>query len=62
MNTIEYIRMEGKEEGLVEGRIEKEISVVRELLVSTDFSDAKIADLAGVSVAFVNEVREGKRK
>ncbi|HVW62372.1 MAG TPA: hypothetical protein VHC48_20110, partial [Puia sp.] len=45
MNTIEYLRMEGKEEGLEEGRIEKEIIFVRKLLAATDFSDEKIADL-----------------
>jgi hypothetical protein len=60
MNTIEYLRMEGKEEGLEEGRIEKEIIFVRKLLAATDFSDEKIADLADVSLEFVKEVRKGK--
>jgi len=56
MNTIEFIRMEGIEEG----RAEKEISIVKKLLALTDFSDDKIAELAGVSMEFVNDVREGK--
>lgn len=60
MNTIEYLRMDGKEEGLEEGRIEKEIIFVKNLLSATDFSDDKIAGLADVSVEFVKEVREGK--
>jgi hypothetical protein len=58
MNTIEFIRMEGREEG----RTEKEIIFVKKLLTSTEFSDDKIADLADVSVEFVKEIREGKEK
>ncbi|HLZ89010.1 MAG TPA: hypothetical protein VKQ52_17265 [Puia sp.] len=54
MNTIEYIRMEGKEEGLV--------TVVNNLITMTEFSDEKIASIAGVSVAFVKEIRQEKRK
>jgi len=61
MNMIEYLRMEFREEAREEGRTEKEISVVKKLLAYTDFSDDKIAELADVSVAFVKEVREGKR-
>jgi hypothetical protein len=56
MNMMEYLRMDAKEEG----RIQKEISFVKNLLAATDFSDEKIADLADVSLEFVKEVREGK--
>jgi hypothetical protein len=57
MNTIEYVKQEGKEEG----RMEKEASVVLNLLTQTNFPDGQIADIVGVSVAFVEEVRKNKK-
>jgi hypothetical protein len=62
MGIIEQVKQMKLDKAKEEGRTEKEISVVQKLLVSTDFSDVRIADLAGVSVTFVKEVREGKRK
>ena len=62
MNTEEYLKMEAREEGMAEGRTEIQMNVVRNLLLSTDFSDLKIADIAGVSEQFVEEIREGNHK
>ena len=78
MNTEEYLKMEAREEGLAEGRevglaegreaglaegrTEIQMNVVRNLLLSTDFSDPKIADIAGVSEQFVGEMREGNHQ
>ena len=57
MGTIEYVRMEAKEEG----RMEKEVSVILKLLAQPNFSDEQIADIAGVTTAFVEEVRKNKK-
>jgi hypothetical protein len=54
MDTLEYVRQEAKEEG----RMQVAARVVANLLTQTDFPDKKIADLAEVSVAFVEEVRK----
>lgn len=61
MSTIEFVRMEGKEEGREEGRTEKELSVVLKLLGQPNFTDEQIADIVGVSVTFVEEVRKNKK-
>ncbi len=53
MGIDEYIKLEA--------RTEKEISVVRNLLSNTDFPNERIAAIAGVSLTFVEEVRQGKR-
>ena len=45
------------EEAKDEGRAEKEIAVVNNLIKATRFSDRKIADIAGVSEAFVRRAR-----
>jgi predicted transposase YdaD len=58
MNTDEYLKMEGKEEGLAEGRAEERRNSVIALLTNTKFSVAEIASILGTSVAFVNEVKE----
>jgi hypothetical protein len=64
MGIIEYIKeqkiIEISEKVRAEARTTKEISVVKNLLSGTDFSTEKIAAIAGVSVAFVEEVRSGK--
>jgi hypothetical protein len=57
MGTIEYVKQEAEEKG----RMEKETSVVSNLLAQTNFSDEKIASLVGVDVAFVKEVHQGKK-
>jgi hypothetical protein len=53
MNTVEYLKMEGREEGIVETTT----AFVENLLKGSDFTAEKIASLASVSVAFVNEVK-----
>jgi len=53
MNTVEYIRMETREETLVETAT----AFVENLLKGSDFTAEKIASLANVSVEFVNEVK-----
>src|SRR5690242_11681720 len=49
MNTVEYLRMEGREEATV--------SFVQNLLKQSDFAVEKIASLANVSVEFVNKIK-----
>jgi hypothetical protein len=49
MNTVEYLKMEGKEEAAT--------VFVENLLKGSDFTVEKIASLANVTVEFVNEVR-----
>jgi hypothetical protein len=53
MNTVEYLRMEGREEG----KEEAAASFVENLLKQTDFAIEKIADLTNVSVEFVNKIK-----
>jgi len=64
MGIIEYIRQqrleEAQEVAREEARTEKEISVVKNLLSDTDFSTGKIAAIAGVSIEFVEKIRQGK--
>jgi predicted transposase YdaD len=78
MNMIEYERMdakeeglaeglakgrtEGKEEGLAEGRTEGLAAAVKHMMATTELSDEKIASLVGVSVDFVNEIRQENKK
>lgn len=54
MNTLEYVKMEGKEEGLAEGQQK----AVLALLANTEFSIEKIANILGLSTAFVVEVND----
>jgi hypothetical protein len=49
MNTVEYLKMEGKEEAAT--------AFVENLLKGSDFAVEKIASLANVSVEFVNKVK-----
>ena len=60
MGIIEYVKEQKINAAREEARTAKEISVVKNLLSGTDFSTEKIAAIAGVSVAFVEEVRNGK--
>jgi predicted transposase/invertase (TIGR01784 family) len=55
---IAEAKEEGRKEGLKEVRT-KMTAVVRNLIAETNFSDKKIADIAGVSEAFVKRVRQG---
>ena len=58
MNTLEYVRMEGKEEGLAEGFARGQANAVVALLANTEFSIEKIAGILGVSTAFVIKVND----
>jgi hypothetical protein len=53
MGIDEYLVMVGKEQ--------KEISVIKNLLAQTEFSDEKIASIVGVEVSFVEEIRNEMR-
>lgn len=54
MDTLEFVKMEGKEEGLAEGQR----NAVVALLANTEFSVEKIASILGVSAAFVSKVND----
>ncbi len=62
MGTEEYLlqkaKKEGLKEGLEKGAREKSVAFIKSLLGSTDFSDEKIAAVADVTVAFVEQVKE----
>ena len=49
MNTVEYLKMEGKEEAAK--------AFVENLLKGSDFTAEKIASLANVTVEFVNKIK-----
>ena len=53
MDTIEFVRQEAKEEN--------QITVVKNLIDTTEFSAERIASLVGVDVAFVKDVQQGKK-
>src|SRR3546814_19252660 len=50
---LEQGHEQGHEQGLQEGIEKGKLSVVRRLLISSDFDDEKIADLAAVGVYWV---------
>jgi hypothetical protein len=58
MNTLEYVKMEGREEGLAQGLAEGQRNAVLALLTNTEFSVEKIASILGVSTAFVSKVND----
>ena len=47
----------GMEKGVEKGIYQEKLAITQKLLAFTDFSMEKIADMAGVSVAFVEEVK-----
>ena len=51
-------KREGKQEGRQEGKVEKETLFVENLIRQTDFDDNQIANLASVSVLFVQSIRQ----
>ena len=53
MTTVEYLKMEGREEA----KLESATIFVENLLKGSDFNEEKIASLANVSVEFVKEVK-----
>ena len=70
MNTLEYVKMEGKEEGLKEGlkeglaegfargQAEERRNAVVALLANTEFSIEKIAGILAVPMTFVIKVND----
>jgi flagellar biosynthesis/type III secretory pathway protein FliH len=70
MNTVEYLRMEGREEGLAEGlkkglergkregKKEATRTIVENLLRNSDYPIEKIASSCGVSIDFVNDIKK----
>jgi len=62
MNTVEYIKMEGREEGLAEGyakgQAEERRNSILALLANTEFSVQQIASIFGVSESFVDKVKK----
>ncbi len=50
MNTVEYLKLEGKAEGKAEGKEEAATAFVENLLKGSDFSVEKIASLAKMSL------------
>ena len=63
MNIDDYVKMISKEEGLEEGEQRRNRLFVGNLLSNTDFTVEKIASLADVTVAFVNQIKnESKTK
>ncbi|TDE18224.1 hypothetical protein [Dyadobacter psychrotolerans] len=57
MGIIETIKMLTLEEGIEKGRETEKVVFVKNLLRQTDFDALKIAELAGVSEAFVIEIK-----
>jgi predicted transposase/invertase (TIGR01784 family) len=61
MSTYDLLIQKGRQEGVVLGRQEEANEKNREftisLLNSTDFSDEKIANLVGVTIQYVSEIR-----
>ena len=61
MNTDEYLKMigkeEGREEGILEGQEKAAEAFVKNLLKGSDFAVEKIASLANVTVEFVNKIK-----
>jgi len=48
----------GEKKGIEQGAEEKSYEVVKNLLLKTDFTTAKIASLANVTEAFVRKVKK----
>ena len=55
-------REKGREEGMEMKERQKNSDFTKSLLLQTDFSDEKIANLAGVEVEFVKEMREKSKQ
>ncbi|MDO6430233.1 hypothetical protein Q4E93_06540 [Flavitalea sp. BT771] len=57
MNTVEYLKMEGKQEGFAEGKKETTRVIVENLLRNSDYPVEKIAISCDVSIEFVNNIK-----
>ncbi len=58
MDTFEFMKMEGYEEGLAMGKAKAAANVVKNLLKETDLTISIIAAIADVSVTFVNKIQK----
>ena len=54
---LQMTKAEGRAEGRSEGRIEGKTEEVRNLIIKLGLDDEKAADIAGVSIEFVQQVR-----
>ena len=61
MGIDEYVKQEGIKEGMEQGLEKGREESVRLFLSSTDFSDAKIAELVGVPISVVEKVKKGTK-
>lgn len=65
MGIIEQVRQmkleEAREEARKEALTQKAAEVVRNLIMATNFPDSKIADIAGVSEAFVRKIQKAAK-
>ncbi len=66
MSTYDFLMKEARNEGIEEGLTIKEQQKNKDfatsLIISTDFNDAKIATLVGVSAQYVMDLREAFKK
>ncbi|MBN9382839.1 MAG: hypothetical protein J0H74_18885 [Chitinophagaceae bacterium] len=61
MGIIEQVKQMRIAEAKEEARTEKEAAVVKNLIAETNFSDKKIADIVGVTEAFVKRIRRNTK-
>lgn len=59
---LERARKEGLEKGIQKGKAEGKAEVVSNLIIKMNLTDAQAADIAGVSVDFVKNVRKKLKK
>ena len=62
MGIEEFLLDQAKREGREEGMTKKELAITKNLLISTDLSTSKIAQLMGVSEDFVLKVKDDLAK
>ncbi len=62
MGIIEQVKQMKIDEAREETREEERLVFVKNLLSNTSFSPKKIADLAGVTISFVNKVKASQKK
>jgi len=56
--VLERAKKQGLKLGIDQGIEKNQTEVVKQLIVKTDFDNARIADIAGVSIAFVENLRK----
>ena len=62
MGIREMVLERAKKEGLEKGKEAKSYEVVKNLIERMGMTDARVADIAGVSVTFVKKVRKKLKK